>query len=662
MNKMKKIQWGFTFTMVLCLLQLGVAHSQSEKAVETHRFYEMKSFNEFVNRSLSYRADTNIDVKFYHLDLSIGIDSPHIAGRVRCQFEILSDGLQNVELDLNRALTVDSITGQSSGFSQANDRIYIQLDEPHNTGDLIDLWVHYQGVPVEAGGYKGLRYEFHHGNQPIIATLSTPYLAHYWYPCKDGPGDKADSVYVDITIEKRIYNDIELVALSNGLLENTIDHGDKKTFQWRHRYPIVTYYVMAAVSNYVMFQQNYVGLDGEEFPMDYYVFREDSASQHQALEDFPLVMDYFTELFGVYPFANEKYGMTQLGYYGAIENQTNTIINAMTVGWFRISVHELAHMWFADGITCNNWHHGWLNEGFATYSESLWKQHYHGDSAYLQHMSNMEYLDAGTLYLENASDTFHVFTPIIYNKGAYTLHMLRGVCGDSLFFEAVKSYATDSNFMYQHAVTEDLQQVFEAITNSDLDYFFEQWVYDEYYPIYHYNYSYDSDDVLRLVIQQIQGQLGRREVFTMPVPIEVYFSDGSDTTFSIWNDQELQYFDLPMEKAVDSMSLDPMKWILREAFLNPVLPVGFEEQKQQASFECYPNPFNDQLNIKCNLQDYYPLQLTLYDLNAKPVHVSEIPEVTHHTIDLEFLVPGTYIIGVKDGQGKFIYRGKIVKE
>jgi aminopeptidase N len=135
----------------------------------------------------------------------------------------------------------------------------------------------YSGVPtVATGTVKGFRIDTRNSTVsiPTIATLSTPYLAHYWYPCKDGPTDKANSVWVDITIPEGSYNGYDLMAVSNGLLVETTSSGGKKTFKWRHNYPIVPYYVMVAVSNYRTINDTY-SANGHNFPLTYYVFPED---------------------------------------------------------------------------------------------------------------------------------------------------------------------------------------------------------------------------------------------------------------------------------------------------------------------------------------------------------------------------------------------------
>ncbi len=526
------------FTHIICQ-----ETNESQEIMNSFRQLEMKSWNEFRLNAEKQRGDANIDVKFYELDVEIAIDSAYIIGHVLCRFTPTVEGLEELHLDLNGALTVTSISEPSTSFSQENDQITIQLDQTYNPGDIIDINISYHGKPKLAGGYKGLRYETHGSNEPVIATLSTPFVAHYWYPCKDGPEDKADSAYINITIEDREVNGIHLMAVSNGQLELESTSGNKKTFYWRHRYPIVTYYIMVAISNYVHFEDEFEFEEGETMPLDYYAFNEDLEEQQLGVVDMPEAIGLFNNKFGQYPFSNEKYGMTQLGYYGAIENQTNTITNSMEPAWFMTSVHELAHMWFGDMITCETWNHAWINEGFATYSEALWAEHDGGFNAYKSYMNNLQYFDDGTIYLENPLDTFNVFTAIIYYKGAWALHMLRGVVGDELFFESLNNYATNPDFMYQTASTEDLQNVFETTCNIDLDYYFDQWIYDEYYPIYHYNFVQLSNKLYVMLYQAQEELYGRRPVFEMPVQLRVDFSDNSDTLITVWNDEQLQQFD-----------------------------------------------------------------------------------------------------------------------
>jgi aminopeptidase N len=592
---------------------------QSQVMQEFYRL-ERESWREYYEASKNLPLASNFDVKFYHLKVDLAIASPYIQGNVLCRFAA-TENTASIKLNLRREYTIDSIRGNVSSFSFSIDTITVSLDHPFATGDSGWVQVFYRGVPPVANNTKGLRYVTHASNQRVIASLSTPFLSYYWWPCKDGPGDKPDSVYVDITIPDTSIAGIPVVAISNGVLSNIVSAGGKKTFEWREHYPIIPYYVMAAVSNYRDFHQTFNGTHGENFPLDYYVFDEHLTAAQQGVVDLPLAMALFSDKFGVYPFSSEKYGMTQLGFYGAIENQTNTIINNMGLSYFGVSVHELAHMWFGDMITCQDWHHGWLNEGFASYAEALWAEHTGGFTAYKNYMVNFQFFSGGTLYLQNISDPFNIFITIIYDKGAYALHMLRGVLGDSTFFACMSAYSANINFRYGHATTEDFQNVCEAVSQRDLDFFFQQWVYDQYYPAYGYNYTQNTTTgETNVFIRQTQGSLGRRAMFEMPIQLKFLFQGGGDTTVTVWNNQQVQTFPLTISRPISTMQFDPDAWILKTA---QVVTVNEEPSSGQplrfALEQNYPNPFNPTTNIKFQISSTSFVSLKVFDVLGREV-------------------------------------------
>lgn len=623
--------------------------SQKSELLQQHYQNEFNTFREAIAQSESMNPDTSINVSFYHLTLDIKIDAPYLVANTRCVLTPLADNLDHFELDLHPSMTVDSIIGPVISFEHTGDALKIFLDQSFNSGEIIDIKIFYHGVPQLAGGYKGMRYETHGNNEPVIATLSTPFLAHYWFPCKDGPSDKPDSAFIDIIIPDTIIDGVSLKGVSNGILEGIEAMGNKKMFKWRHRYPIVTYYMMAAVSNYETIEEEYTGIYGEQYPLIYYVFNESYNSALTGVEDMPVALDVFSELFGIYPFYGEKYGMTQLGYYGAIENQTNTIINNMGTGWFMISVHELAHMWFGDMITCADWHHGWLNEGFATYSEALYVESQQGLQAYLNYIDDEQYFQGGTLYVENIQDTFNVFQPLIYSKGAYVLHMLRGVLGDELFFDGLKNYATDPDLMYGQATTEDLQEVMESTSATDLDFFFDEWVYDAYYPVYEYNFINDEFSGKSWVsLRQIQELSGRRPLFEMPVQVKLFLQNGNDTLITLWNDLKVQTFELELESAITFMQFDPKGWLLDVATYDPGLPVGISENKVQPRLSVLPTIAGNYIDVDVSgLSEN--VEFFIYDIKGKKIFQGEYHQ-SQSRFDISGFMPGFYILKIVEAE------------
>ena len=648
--------------ILLSLLLLFIYTNVNSQYVNQnpHSRSNIHSQNRDFKATRALSNDTTFDVKFYHLDVEIAIDSAHIQGNVSYLFTSKIDGLTNLTLDLDSAFIIDSISSPAVSFTFIDNKLTVNFSNTFNQGDLISFAVFYHGSPQLAGGYKGLRYETHGGNQPVIASLSTPYLAHTWWPCKDGVHDKADSTFIDITIKDTVVNTIPMIALSNGLLDTVVSNGATKTFKWKHYYPIVPYYVMVAISNYKHFQHTFNG-NGYSFPIDYYVFSSHFTSAQNGVSRIPDVMAFFTETFGDYPFRNEKYGMTQLGFYGAIENQTNSIINSMSLNWFYISTHELAHQWFADMITCSTWNHGWLNEGFANYSEALYSEHIGGSTAYQNYVSKFEYYDSGSVYLYDVSDPFNVFQDVIYNKGAYVLHMLRGVLGDSTFFKVIKNYATNSNFQYKNATTEDFQQVCETISGKNLDYFFSQWIYDERYPVYHYNFQQNQNSgELDITIHQLQYNDGWRNVFIMPMEIKVEFMDLTDTMVTVFNNDLFQTFSFTFSKTVKQVYLDPNKWILKKAIFDQSVNVSISEISSK-KFILYPNPASTQLHLefKRNIQG---AMVTIFDINGKQKikHLFEPSKTGSLTINTQSLATGIYVIRIVTDKEQYFQKLSII--
>lgn len=652
---MKKLTAAIVVISVLFHLNNGLIAQQQKTIAEVYST-EMGSFSGPLAPVSAVTNDSTIDVFFYHLQLQPAIDSAFIMGSVAVHFKSQVNGLQSFMLDLHQALEVDSITG-SSFFHRQSDSLIIHLTSALNAGDFATVQIHYHGQPELAGGYKGLRYESHGDNEPLLVTLSTPWLAHYWFPCKDGPADKADSVYVDITIPNRLYNNLPLKAISNGMLWQEVVSNETTTFSWRHRYPIVSYYIMMAISNYVLLEDSYCS-DDHCFPLEYYVFAEDSAVARQGVALVPEMISLFESLFGPYPFRNEKYGMTQLGFYGAIENQTNSVINSLSPEWEMVIVHELAHMWFGCQITCSDWHHGWLNEGFATYTEALWKEHRYGFNAYSAYMAAKGWYQGGTVHLEETNDPFQIFIPIIYNKGAWVLHMLRSLMGEAMFFDFLKNYASMPELEFGHVSTEQFRALVEAAYGSDLEWFFDQWVYDAYYPSYNYNFSQEGNDFF-LQLYQMQGEQGRRPLYITPLDLRFSFADFSDTIVRIQNDQINQMYQFTFDKIVTSVQPDPWQWLLHSATHNPELPVGISRQSKRDSFRIFPNPGWGSMMLETAEDFKLPALMTITGMKGNNLFSQKIVSKAQ-LINLQSLTEGMYLLRLQNAEGINTRAKKIV--
>jgi hypothetical protein len=283
----------------------------------------------------------------------------------------------------------------------------------------------------------------------------------------------------------------------------------------------------------------------------------------------PEAIGIFADNFGEYPFINEKYGHANFNWGGAMEHQTMSSMSGVSGFGWAITVHELAHQWWGDMITCGSWHDIWLNEGWASYAEALYYLEVMGWSHYRSYMNNMAYRGGGTIYVEDTTDVWSIFDGnLSYDKGAWVVHMLRGVLGEEAFFDGVDAYYHSAH-QYGSATTEDFKNVFEAATGVELDWFFDEWIYGTYVPHYRYSYgSVPSDtggyDVF-VMVRQIQTT--NPQVFHMPLDIVVNFGPGDNDTVvcPIASRRELFKFNYPDD--ITSVDLDPADWVLKSRSL-----------------------------------------------------------------------------------------------
>ncbi len=580
--------------------------------------HEMQAWLEGIQWVKAHARQREFDSRFVTIDIKVFINDDSIKATVQTWFESLTNGLTDIVLDFDDVYTVDSIFGNATSYTLVGESLTVTLDRPYNTGEIFSVATVYHGRPRIIGGIKGFRFENHVGNVPVVATLCTPYLAHTWWPCVDGPADKLDSVHLFITIPDTSYMGYPLYAASNGTLIDTTHLGDGwVVFEWHENYPVVPYYVSVSISNYHIFSHTYY-YNTDSMGVPYYVFPEDYESAQETFSATVNMIVFFANLFGEYPFITEKYSMAEIGFYGAIENQTKTIMGGVHMGWYMVVCHELAHMWFGDMISPVSWHHVWVNEGFATYCEALWWGDQYGMHEYHNYMDDLTYLDEGTIYLEDISDPFGIFVAIVYAKGAWVLHMLRHVVGDSTFFDILYQYATDPLFMYKNASTEDFQQVCETISGMDLSNFFNQWIYDERYPRYEYRWSSTHDTSgnyqVMVTIEQKQKEFGWRPVFVMPIDLIFHFSSG-DTTVVVQNNDTLQTYLFEFSEEPTTMELDHDNWVLKVAWEGGVSEdeVADVHHFRSLGLYCSPNPVRGMVQIECVLPSAGEVTLDLYN-------------------------------------------------
>ena len=505
-------------------------------------------------------TQTNYDVRFYDIDLRVDDTTEILTGVVKFIADAAEPLVTQVEVDLYSNMTIDSIVNGAASltFSRAGNVVTVNLDKAYALGEQFEFNFYYHGHPIE-GGFQAFAFDWRSGVR-VITSLSEPYLARTWWPCKDRMDDKADSFYMSITVDTAFY------CASNGLIQSVDTTGNAHTYHYRVEYPMASYLFSVAISPYAVWEDTwYYNGGADSMPIIHAVYPDVYAYSLSHYDVTPEVLTVLSNAFGEYPFAKEKYGHANFLWGGGMEHQTMT---SMTGGSFGFSlpvvVHEAAHQWWGDMITCESWSHIWLNEGWASYAEAVYYLETGGWAAYHSYMNGMAYSGGGTIYVYDTTSVWNIFSGIVYDKGAWVCHMLRGILGETPFNAGVSAYY---NSVHQHgsATTEDFRDVFEQATGVELDWFFQDWIYGTYRPDYAMSYWEEPSSKSSgydLFVHIRQKQATSPTVFHMPIDLYFDYGSGGDTVV-VWDDERAKTFKFNNAQSVTGIELDPSDWILK---------------------------------------------------------------------------------------------------
>ncbi len=552
----------FSFTSLFAQLESSENDKEQLAQMEADRFAKLQYANLQITDN-----QTNYDVRYYDINIQVLPEMTMLAGNVALNADVVNSPVSQIEVNFLDDMQVDSVrvAGRDASFTHSDDLIRVQLDKTYQPGEKVTVRIFYHGTPSQSG-YGAFGFDYYAG-QPMIWSLSEPFGARNWWPCKDIPADKADSVDMRLTVPQN------LVAVSNGLLFSVTSSGDKKIYWWHEKYPIASYLVSVAIHPYAHFSDSVSVVPGSKMPIDYYVYPSELNNAKSAYAKTKRMIEIFSDLFGPYPFYEEKYGHAQ--FLGGANMEHQTITSLRTYSESTIA-HELSHQWWGDNITCHDFGHIWLNEGFATYSEALWKEFYYGKLDYRLNMNAKMYFGDGTIFVSDMS-VGNIFNyNRSYRKGSWVLHMLRHVVGDSIFFDILKAYKSDPRYKYGTATTEQFEQVCEAVSGKDLHDFFHQWIYEEYYPQYVFNSSVKDSSGKFVTTVNIYQKQTNTILFHMPVDLLFRFA-GGDTVIAVDNFLAEQKYRFVFEQKPVALQLDPENWILktvREELLQPKFDRG----------------------------------------------------------------------------------------
>jgi len=515
-----------------------------------------------------------VDVKHYRLQLRLAMEQGSFSGMLTMNAEATAP-VSSVNINAASNLAVDSVLldGSPADFSRRSDRIEVRFPDTFPNARSFTVAIQYHSdFTGQISTGSGMTWARHGPSSvAVMASHSEPFGAPAWYPCIDNPADKA-TAEVEITVPDGFQ------AASNGKLlavQANADHSS--TYFWREDSPLATYLLAVYATNFVRIDDSYTALDGvTNMPLVYYLYPEHVQQASTKLAVTRPAIQIYANLFGEYPFLNEKYGVAEFPFSGAMEHQTITGVNAAFLGTSSSDgqatlVHELSHHWWGDLVTMKTWDDIWLNEGFATYSEVLFFERFANLNP--GQLMSRSYDDglvdgsmAGTVTAENLDRPFDD-QGAIYRKGGWVLHMLRHVLGDQKFFDAMKQYR--DTFAFSNASTADFQHVCESFYGSSLDWFFKQWVYAPARPIYRVSVDVTpsgsgSCDVSLLIKQKQTQEIPGRDngAYIMPLDVTVHYADGSSDTRVVMNNSRKQRFNFAVSKQPTGVLLDEQHWVL----------------------------------------------------------------------------------------------------
>lgn len=512
-------------------------------------------------------AENNYDVHYLKFDLYLNDSSSYIKGNVTTTAQVVSAAMPVYTFELDTALTIDSVLFnghllpvQTSGRSIRKVTLALTLKQD----DIFTAQVFYHGKPPMGNGFfNGVTQATTTTGVKMFYTLSCPYVAKDWWPCKQVLQDKIDSVDMWVTVPKG------QVVGSNGLLRSvTTPTAGFVQYHWASRYPADYYLISLAIAPYSVYS-SYMHFSGSTdsmliqnffYDIDEFTFQPKYKSNFDSLA---YMIDYFSTLYGRYPFYKEKYGVCYTTLGGGMEHQTMTTIG---VAQTPIIAHELGHQWFGDCVTYKTWPDVWLSEGFATYIEQLYVAKFWGATAAFNYRekqyNNVMSQPGGRVYVDDTTSVYIIFDQrLVYHKAPGVLHMLRFLAPkDSLFFTVCKTY--QQKYAFSNAATEDLKDVAESVYDLNLDTFFNQWIYGQGFPTYSAKWD-QLGSIVNVKLEQTTSMPASVAVFFMPIELRLKGTN-IDTTIQVFNNKATQLYSFSIPAQIDSIFIDPNNWIIHK--------------------------------------------------------------------------------------------------
>lgn len=632
-----------TFTLIFFALPY-VIFAQDENATHCSKRNKHQSSVKSASLSVAQIAETErYNVHFYALDIAMNNLVTDVAGTGEI-YAIARENLDSALFELHNVLAISQIRVNSIPVTYSRIGSAIKVPVNANLGDAFVISVDYAGTPPTGastpfGGSGMSNDDSPTWGNVVTWSLSEPFSAYEWWPCKQSLTDKADSCSVKITVPSTCK------AGSNGLLENVVDlGGGLSRYEWKHRHPIDYYLVSVAVAEYVDYTiyANPVGAPNPIMIQNYIYNNPGTLPNFQTeIDETADFIELFYELYGPYPFEDEKYGHCMAPLSGGMEHQTMT-----TQGFFEkgLTAHELGHQWFGDNVTCASWADIWINEGFASYSEYLMLENlYAGEEvAHMQDVhDNVMTQPFGSVWVLDSLNENRIFSGrLTYDKGAGIIHTMRYIVdNDSLFFATLREFQVD--FGDSVATGIDMRDKFQAETGIDFTPFFEEWYFGGGYPTYSIQWNQLGSDIL-IQLSHSVSQAAVTPTFTNPIDVRITRPMLGDTIVRLDVNSNQQQFLISNAGAAGTMFIDPANWVINAVgtiVFNASL-VGLNEEVIADKITVYPNPSNGMVTVQ--VDDQSAKDYVIYKMNGQIIEKGSANGTFQ--LDLSKYGNGTYLL------------------
>lgn len=625
-------------------------YSQKENTTHCYKRDMKKGAIKSATLTLGQIAQTEkYDVNFYMLDLEMTNTSTYLAGKSSFKATALQT-IDSALYELFATLVISSVkvNGVNVGFTRNGTAVKVPVNVM--PGTIFSIETSYSGNPPTAAtnplGGSGMSFGTSPswGNQ-VVWSLSEPFSAYEWFPCKQSLTDKADSCQVKITVPNACK------AGSNGILENVTPLANGKTrYEWMHRHPIDYYLISVSVAQYVDYTiyANPIGAPAPIMIKNYIYNNPNTLPNFQnAINETVDFMELFYDLYGPYPFEDEKYGHCMAPFGGGMEHQTMT-----TQGTFNktLTSHELAHQWWGNYVTCSSWSDIWINEGFASYSEYLMLENLYPaeKNQFMQDVhDNVMSQVGGSVWVLDSLNENRIFSGrLSYDKGSAIIHTMRYLMNnDSLFFTTLKNF--QNTYANGTASGIDFRNTAQSVSGINFTPNFEQWYFGEGFPTYSVRWKQSGNNAL-LRISHTASKPSVTPTFTNPISLKIARQGLPDTTIRFDITANSNDFTINNLGTIsNNIIVDPQNWVIND-FGSVVQDntLSLDETLTEESIAVVPNPSNGIFTLHGLTESVF---LQLYGMNGKMV--KEMTVEPNQLIHVNDLPKGTYLISMTHSKG-----------